>query len=115
MKRSEINRIIGDADSFIKQHGFLLPPFAYWTPEIWAAKGAEIQEILQRQLGWDVTDFGCGDFERIGLVIFTIRNGDPKNLERGSGKVYAEKILVVDVDQVTPLHFHWRKVEDIIN
>jgi D-lyxose ketol-isomerase len=115
MKRSEINSIIREADSFIKQHGFHLPPFAYWTPEMWAAKGDEIQEILQRQLGWDVTDFGCGDYEHIGLVVFTIRNGDPQNLERRRGKIYAEKILVVDVDQVTPMHFHWRKVEDIIN
>jgi D-lyxose ketol-isomerase len=31
------------------------------------------------------------------------------------GKLYAEKIMVVDPDQVTPMHFHWRKMEDIIN
>jgi len=32
-----------------------------------------------------------------------------------SGKLYAEKIMVVGVDQVTPFHFHWNKTEDIIN
>jgi D-lyxose ketol-isomerase len=31
------------------------------------------------------------------------------------GKTYAEKILIVDPGQVTPLHFHWVKMEDIIN
>ena len=30
-------------------------------------------------------------------------------------KQYAEKIMMVDVDQITPMHFHWHKTEDIIN
>jgi D-lyxose ketol-isomerase len=51
----------------------------------------------------------------MGLFVFTIRNGDPQNLETRQGKLYAEKILIVDVDQVTPMHFHWVKMEDIIN
>jgi D-lyxose ketol-isomerase len=66
-------------------------------------------------MGWDITDFGQGDFERIGLFMFTIRNGHPRNWELRQGKLYAEKILIVDVDQVTPMHFHWIKTEDIIN
>ncbi len=115
MKRSEINAIMRDADAFMKAHGFLLPPFAYWSPEDWAAKGDEVQEIVDRQLGWDITDFGSGDYKRRGLFIFTIRNGNPADLARGAGKLYAEKVLIADVGQVTPLHFHWRKVEDIIN
>ncbi len=115
MKRSEINDIMRQADAFMRQHGFHLPPFAYWTPDIWANKGSEVREIVDRQLGWDITDFGSGDYAHTGLFIFTIRNGDPANLARGGGKLYAEKILVVDVAQVTPLHFHWRKTEDIIN
>lgn len=115
MKRSEINAIMRDADSFMRGHGFRLPPFAYWTPDDWASKGEEVREIVDRQLGWDITDFGSGDYERTGLFIFTIRNGDPARLASGGGKLYAEKILISDVDQVTPFHFHWRKVEDIIN
>lgn len=115
MKRSEINLIMRDADAFLKQHKFYLPPFAFWTPEDWATKGEEVREIVDRQLGWDITDFGQGDYEKIGLFIFTIRNGTLENLKRGQGKVYAEKILIVDVDQVTPMHFHWNKTEDIIN
>ena len=115
MKRSEINAIMRDADAFIKQQGFHLPPFAYWTLNEWAAKGEEVREIVDRQLGWDITDFGLGDYAHTGLFIFTIRNGDPEDLKKGGGKLYAEKILVSDINQVTPLHFHWRKVEDIIN
>ncbi|MHB1354487.1 MAG: D-lyxose/D-mannose family sugar isomerase [Anaerolineae bacterium] len=115
MKRSEINAIMCDADTFMRSHSFFLPPFAYWTPEIWASKGAEVGEIIAREMGWDITDFGSGDYARIGLFIFTIRNSDP-SLERAiPGKVYAEKVLICDAGQRTPMHFHWRKVEDIIN
>lgn len=115
MKRSEINAIMRDADAFMKAHGFRLPPFAYWSPDDWASKGPEVREIVDRQLGWDITDFGLGDYDHTGLFIFTIRNGDPANLARGGGKLYAEKVLISDPGQVTPFHFHWRKVEDIIN
>ena len=104
-----------DADAFVRRQGFHLPPFAYWTLNEWAAKGEEAREIIDRQLGWDITDFGLGDYAHTGLFIFTIRNGDPENLKKGGGKLYAEKALVSDINQVTPLHFHWRKVEDIIN
>ncbi len=115
MQRSEINTILRNADEFIRRHGFHLPPFAYWTPDEWAAKGPEVAEIVARKLGWDITDFGLGDYEHKGLFLFTIRNGDPSNLQRGTGKVYAEKLLIAGVDQVTPYHFHWLKTEDIIN
>ncbi len=115
MKRSEINAIMGDANEFLAQHQFYLPPFAYWRPEEWARRGEEVREIVERRLGWDITDFGLADFAKIGLFVFTIRNGAPENLKTGKGKTYAEKILVVGVDQVTPLHFHWIKMEDIIN
>lgn len=115
MKRSEINALIRDADAFCKQHHFHLPPFAYWTPADWAGKGPEVREIVDKQLGWDITDFGGGDYQKMGLFLFTIRNGSLEDLKRGAGKVYAEKILIVDVNQVTPYHFHWSKVEDIIN
>ena len=115
MKRSEVNAIIQDADESIRSRGFYLPPFAYWTPQIWATKGPEVREIVERGLGWDITDFGSSDYRKIGLAVFTIRNGHPENLKRMRGKLYCEKVLVVDVDQVTPMHFHWTKTEDIIN
>jgi len=115
MKRSEVNAIIRAADEFIKEHHFHLPPFAYWSPQEWAAKGEEVQEIARHHLGWDITDFGKGDFDHHGLVLFTIRNGAPENWQRKQGKLYAEKLLLVGVDQITPMHFHWTKMEDIIN
>lgn len=115
MKRSEINAIMRDADAFIRAQRFYLPPFAYWTPEDWAAKGEEVREIVDGQLGWDITDFGQGDYEKFGLFLFTLRNGHPRNLRTRQGKLYAEKIMIVDVGQMNPLHFHWNKVEDIIN
>jgi D-lyxose ketol-isomerase len=115
MKRSEINAIIRSADEFIRSHNFHLPPFAYWSPEDWRRAGPEAQEIVRNHLGWDITDFGKGNFEKDGLVLFTIRNGHPDNWNTKQGKLYAEKLLIVDVDQVTPYHFHWSKMEDIIN
>jgi len=115
MKRSEINAIIRDADAFIRQHQFYLPPFAHWTLDDWSHKGAEVSEIVTHKLGWDITDFGLGDYKNKGLFLFTIRNGSPANLKTCTGKVYAEKLLIVDDHQITPYHFHWQKVEDIIN
>ena len=115
MKRSQINAIIRQADTFMKSRGFYLPPFAYWTPATWASKGEEVREIVENNLGLDITDFGQGNYRKMGLFLFTIRNGSLENLRIGRGKTYAEKVLIVDVDQVTPMHFHWHKTEDIIN
>jgi D-lyxose ketol-isomerase len=115
MKRSEVNEIIRDADAFIRSRGFYLPPFAYWSPEDWANKGPEVSEIVENDMGWDITDFGLGNYDEVGLFLFTIRNGNPANLKTMQGKIYAEKLLIVGVNQVTPMHFHWHKCEDIIN
>lgn len=115
MKRSEINTILRSAIQFIHDQHFALPPFAYWTPEAWGTKGDEVREIVDRKLGWDITDFGSGDFERIGLFLFTMRNGRPENLKTLQGKLYAEKLLIIRVGQVTPTHYHASKMEDIIN
>lgn len=115
MKRSEINRIIQSADDFIRERSFFLPPFAHWLPDEWRQKGPEAAEISQNQLGWDITDFGSGDYSKVGLCLFTIRNGHSNNWKTMQGKLYAEKLLIVDTGQVTPMHFHWRKMEDIIN
>lgn len=114
MKRSEINAIMRDAGEFIRQRGFYLPPFAYWTPAEWAARDS-VREIVENQMGWDITDFGHGDYSKAGLFLFTIRNGNPESFKTKGGKLYCEKIMIVNVDQRTPMHFHWAKVEDIIN
>jgi len=115
MKRSEVNTIMRQADNFIRERGFYLPPFAYWSPADWKGKGGEVREIVQNQLGWDITDFGGGRFSTMGLFLFTVRNGSLDEMRAKRGKLYCEKLMVVEVNQVTPTHFHWNKVEDIIN
>jgi D-lyxose ketol-isomerase len=115
MKRSEINNIMRKALGFLEKQKFLLPPFAHWSPAKWQAKGPECREIVEAQLGWDITDFGCGAFDKTGLFLFTIRNGTLAELRKAQGKVYAEKILIVEPGQITPTHFHFQKMEDIIN
>ena len=111
MKRSEINELIAEGKAFFSAMGFALPPWAYWKPSDWKKADVDVAEIITNGLGWDITDFGSGDFHREGLLLFTIRNG---NLQR-DGKPYAEKIMIVEEGQVTPLHHHRVKTEDIIN
>ncbi len=113
MKRSEINALIDDAVRLLHAHHMRLPPFAYWSPADWEHKGAECDEIRRCKLGWDVTDFGSGAFDRVGLVVFTLRNGHHQ-LAPYTGKPYGEKILIVRENQHTPMHHHVRKCEDII-
>jgi D-lyxose ketol-isomerase len=115
MKRSAINEIIKEGLCFLKSCQFHLPPFAAWTAEDWRQKGAECQEIAEAQLGWDITDFGSGDFPRVGLLLFTLRNGHGQQLHEPGAKSYAEKIMMVQEEQLTPTHFHFQKMEDIIN
>ena len=113
MKRSELNRIIDGALDFVRGHGIEFPPFAVWGPEDWKKIGEDEREIVDNMLGWVVTNFG-GDFEKIGITIFTFRNGNFHNKE-AYPKPYAEKLLLVNDGQELPFHFHWSKMEDIIN
>ena len=113
MKRSEVNAILKEGIEFIERMNFQLPPFAYWSPEEWKTKNDEYDEIRDNMLGWDITDFGSGDFKKFGLLLFTIRNGNLNNDKYM--KPYAEKLMIVEEEQVTPYHFHWNKMEDIIN
>jgi D-lyxose ketol-isomerase len=113
LKRSLINRSIQQAREAFDRFGIHLPPFAFWTPEEWQAKGPEVDEIRDCLLGWDVTDFGNGDFVQIGRTLLTLRNGNPRL--HGYPKVYAEKLLYNPEGQRAPAHFHVRKMEDIIN
>lgn len=113
MKRSEINKLMREAVEFLNEMNIKLPPFAFWSPEEWAEKGHEFDEIRDNMLGWDITDFGSGDFNHTGLFLFTLRNGNSANGKYT--KPYAEKLLITDVGQITPCHFHWSKMEDIIN
>lgn len=115
MKRSDVNRILMESDAFIRANGQILPPFANWSPDEMKSRRGDIAGILDRRLGWDITDYGRGDFARRGLVLFTARNGDAADLRKGRGVLYAEKVMISRVDQVAPMHRHNVKAEDIIN
>lgn len=115
MKRSEINEYMRDALDFFSRNHFYLPPFAYWTPEDWATKGPEVENIVRNGLGWDITDYGMADFHRYGLLLFTLRNGNMEDFSSGIGVPYAEKIMIAEEGQEHQMHFHNHKQEDIIN
>lgn len=111
MKRSEINAAIRRAEAVLARHDWNLPDWAFWSPSEHASEPELAAYLRDRQLGWDVTDFGTGNFERQGLTLFCVRNGkqgDPSSLP------YAEKLLFVRKGQVTPFHAHKVKLEDII-
>lgn len=111
MTRSEINLKISSAIEFFDSMQFKLPVWAYWSPENWRSNAFDDTEIRQSHLGWDLTDFGSGQFSQLGLILFTIRNG---SLGKNQ-KPYCEKIMIADENQVTPRHYHKDKMEDIIN
>lgn len=115
MKRSEINSILAEADAFMRSFGFVLPPFAYWSPDEFVKRKVEAKAIINARCGWDITDYGLGDFENLGLFLFTLRNGRLSDLQRGGGMCYAEKLLISREKQLSPMHTHLIKAEDIIN
>ena len=112
MKRSQINAAIDFAHAALREHGVDLPAYAYWTPEDWRRAGREMGRVTRNGLGWAVTDFGQGDFERVGITMFDVRNGTPERPEEGTP--YGEKVFVLRQGQRLPFHFHWNKTEDII-
>lgn len=113
MKRSEINQVIKDMEKLADSIGFRLPPFCNWTVEEWGEKGKEYDEIRDNMLGWDITDYGLGNWRKVGFGLITLRNGNKKNPK--DNKTYAEKLLMLKEGQHSPMHFHWTKTEDIIN
>lgn len=114
MKRSKSNQIIQYTIDALQKAQFPLPPFAYYTPEQWKNLDKSEIELVENMLGWDITDFGSGDFDKIGLTIFTFRNGNFYNKKKYP-KPFAEKMLYVMDGQILPFHYHWDKREDIIN
>ncbi len=114
MKRSQINSALRELESMCEKYHCYLPPFCHFTPEDWQTKGHEYDEVRDCMLGWDITDFGQGDFDKIGFSLITIRNGNRAMLDKYP-KVYAEKLLYLKEGQMACNHFHWYKTEDIIN
>ncbi len=114
MKRSQINKALKELEAACERYRCYLPPFCHFTPAEWAHKGHEYDEVRRCCLGWDITDYGMGDFDRMGFSLITIRNGN-RSLPETYPKVYAEKLLYLKEGQYAPNHFHWFKTEDIIN
>ena len=114
MKRSEINAALKEMEGMITQHRVALPPFCHFTPEEWKSKGHDYDEVRDNMLGWDITDYGTGNFDKVGFSLITIRNGNLGMSEKYP-KTYAEKLLYLKEGQYAPMHFHWSKMEDIIN
>ena len=114
MKRSRINALIAEAEAFYASNGFKMPPFAHWSPADWKQVRKD-DFLIKCNLGWDLTDYGRGDYDNFGLMLFTVRNGLLKDLEKGRGIVYAEKIMISRKQQLSPMHRHVYKTEDIIN
>ena len=113
MKRSEINKALKELETMCAQYRFALPPFCHFTPEEWQSKGHEYDEVRECMLGWDITDCGLENFDKVGFALITIRNGNQNNPKYK--KVYAEKLIMLKDGQTFPTHFHWVKSEDIIN
>ena len=113
MKRSEINQSIHWAQALLEHANIRLPRFAYWNYQTWQAHRDEIGAIRTVMQGWDITDFGSGDFRHIGAVLFTVRNGSLT--APGVGSPYAEKYILLKEGQRLPIHYHASKTEDIIN
>ena len=114
MRRSVVNGVMRRAEHMIADHGFALPAFAWWSPDEMVAR-APGTRIREARMGWDITDYGEGRFGEMGLFLFTLRNGRLSDLQKGGGMAYAEKLLISERDQISPMHTHVVKAEDIIN
>lgn len=115
MKRSKINEILLEGDAFIRSFGYVMPPFAYWSEAEFQDRLPAAQGLIDNSLGWDITDYGQGKFDDLGLFLFTTRNGNAADLNSGRGMLYAEKIMISRENQISPMHRHNIKAEDIIN
>lgn len=82
MNRSTINKAYRDARECFARHYWALPP----RPK------------------WDITDFGLGNFDSVGLTLVNLAT-EPE---------YCEKVMYARRGQMTPCHSHIRKKEDII-
>lgn len=114
MKRSEINKALKEMQAMCEKYSCYLPPFCHFTPEDWAKAGKEYDEVRDCKLGWDITDYGLGNFDKAGMSLITIRNGNVKMKDKYP-KIYAEKLIMMKEGQYGWTHFHWKKAEDIIN
>lgn len=113
MKRSEVNSALVWAKNLLTENNIRLPRTAYWSMDEWKTHADGLDVIRPVMLGWDITDFGAGDFSSIGAVLYTVRNG--KLNDPSIGVPYCEKYILMKEGQRLPKHYHVFKTEDIIN
>jgi D-lyxose ketol-isomerase len=113
MKRSEINAALSWAKDLLQRSNIRLPLYAYWTMDTWKENKPKLDTLMKVMLGWDITDFGMGDFTKVGAVLYTVRNGSLK--DKDAGVPYCEKYILMKDGQRLPKHYHVMKTEDIIN
>jgi len=118
VKRSEIDAAIERAIGNANKLGVALPKWADWHPAQFDA-GAE--GIRDQRLGWKVIDFGVGDFQHCGLVLFALCApltddfGAPLTNSQLVGAyeypvtAFSRKYLFVQAGQTEPHHFHRQK------
>ena len=113
MKRSEINDAIHWAEGLLQKYSISLPFFARLAESAWS--DSALAQVKHTMLGWDVTDFGRNEFQKVGAVPFTVRNGDMYHPEQSIP--YCEKYIFLKdgCEQEIPMHYHIFKSEDIIN
>ncbi len=63
--------------------------------------------------GWDVPDYREGIFPKWEFIFVMIRNGSVQNTSYP--KPSAKKLPMFYEGQYSPIHFHWYKMEDIVN
>ena len=114
MKRSEINAALREMEQMIRECRCVWRGFCPVTTDACQPMGHDCDEVRDNLRGWDITDYGLGKFDEVGFSLITIRNGNLK-MKDTYPKPYAEKLLYLKEGQYSPMHFHWAKMEDIIN
>ncbi len=69
MKRSEVNAALRELEAMCEKYCCYLPPFCHFTPEQWQDIGHEYDEVRDCMLGWDITDYGLGNFDKFGFSL----------------------------------------------
>ena len=112
MRRSEINRIMLEAEETFRRHGTIPPPWAAWSLRDWAAHPEQSPPSAPR-IRWAGTSPISARATSAGAVCCccALATGSA-GLRRAA---LCEKLMIVREAQETPFHRHLIKVEDIIN
>ena len=115
MKRSGINKQIGEAINIIEKSGIVLPYHAHWSLGSWYQNRNLAEELRKRAIGWNITDFGSGNFSKTGVILYTPSNGifDPVT-NKPIDQTYAHRYFILRDGQEIMTEHHQTKIEDII-